>query len=226
MRFIKITSLLLFFCLSANVNAQIGLQLGYSNVGTNFEFDENFTAFAPSYVVGLDYWFRLKEQRVEFYPQLSYLFSGTETYNNNFGSGEEVEQSISMPAIKLNVRFYPMDFKGDCNCPTFSKQGDTFQKGFFIFASAGYNFLQKTTNSAFASSSDNSESLFSYGLGAGLDIGLSDFVTISPFVSYERTASKGTWDLHPCDLCDKVEDVSFLSPLTVGIHTEFRWKKY
>ena len=203
------------------------LAIQISNVGTNFEFDEDFTGFAPSYVVGLDYWFRLKNQRVEFYPQLSYLISGKEKYNSSFDTNEAIEQSITMPALKMNVRFYPMDFKGDCNCPTFSKQGDTFQKGFFIFASAGYNLLQKTSKSSLIDGTETvSQSLFSYGIGAGIDIGLSDFVTISPFVSYERTASKGVWDLNPCDLCDKALDESFLTPLTIGIHTEFRWKKY
>jgi len=217
---------ILFLCFSAlvftqNVNAQIGISGTYTSVNTDFEFDRDFSGFAPSYTFGIDYWFRLKNQRVEFYPQLSWLRSSTEEYDNLNMPGETVSQQFNLYSLKLNTRLYPFDFNGDCNCPTWKKEGSTFSKGFYFMATVGAGSLDQNS---FESGGTNA-TIFSYGLGTGLDIGLSNFLTLSPFVTYERTTST-EWILHPCDVCDLIPDNSILNPFSVGLHLQYRWKDY
>lgn len=220
----NILFLFLFFGFSQTATAQIGISAAYSNVGTNFEFHNDFKGFNPSMSFGVDYWFRLKNYRVEFYPQLSFLQSSTETYLNKFQETEELSQSLQMIGGKLNTRFYIFDIEGDCDCPTWSKDGDVFKKGFFLLATGGVHNLTQTSGRA-TGESTVSDVAFTYGGGIGLDIGLSEYLTLSPFVTYELTNST-TWSLHPCDFCGQVADESKLTPLTAGLHLQYRWKKY
>lgn len=217
----------IFFCVlltyffNVNLTAQIGISGTYTSVNTDFEFDKDFPGFAPSYTLGVDYWFRLKNQRVEFYPQLSFLKSSREEYNNINMNGETAVQQFELYSLKLNTRIYPFDFKGDCNCPTWKKEGPTFNKGFYFMATLGGGSLDQNS---FESGGANS-TVFSYGGGLGLDIGLSKFLTLSPFLIYERTTST-EWILHPCDVCDLIPDNSILNPFSVGLHLQYRWKEY
>ena len=217
---ILLIGLLLTF-LVKNLNAQIGISGTYTSVNTDFEFDKDFPGFAPSYSFGVDYWFRLKNQRVEFYPQLSFLKSSREEYRNQNMDGETVAQQFELYSLKLNTRVYPFDFNGDCNCPTWKKEGPTFNKGFYFLATLGGGSLDQNS---FESGGANA-TVFSYGAGMGLDIGLSKFLTLSPFLTYERTTSTD-WILHPCDVCDQIPDNTILNPFSVGLHLQYRWKEY
>ncbi len=224
MKFIKILAFsftVLFFTL--NLSAQIGVSGTYTTVNTDFEFDKEFPGFSPATTFGIDYWFRLKNQRVEFYPQISWLRSGTESYLNNFDQSENIDLRMDVYSLKLNTRIYPFDFKGDCNCPTWKKDGTTFNKGFYFMATFGYGVLNQSRTGdggGFAPTS-----LGSFGGGFGLDVGLSKYLTLSPFLTYERTTSAG-WVLHPCDTCDQILDNTILNPLSVGLHLQYRWKDY
>lgn len=213
----------LFF--AQNAVAQIGFSGTYTSVNTDFEFDKDFPGFAPSYTFGVDYWFRLKNQRVEFYPQLSMLRSSKEEYASvNFG-GETSGQQFNMYSLKLNTRVYPFDFNGDCNCPTWKKEGPTFNKGFYFLATFGGGMLDQIGFRNGEESESSAATAISYGVGMGLDFGLSKFLTISPFLTYERTTSTD-WILHPCDICDQFPDNSILNPFSVGLHLQYRWKEY
>ena len=222
MKFFKILliGILSVFTAQSTV-AQIGISGTYTTVNTDFEFDKDFPGFAPSYTYAIDYWFRLKNQRVEFYPQLSLLNSSREEYNNMNMSGETVAQQFELYSLKLNTRIYPFDFKGDCNCPTWKKEGPTFNKGFYFMATIGGGSLDQNS---FESGGVNN-TVFSYGGGLGLDIGLSKFLTLSPFIVYERTTSTD-WNLHPCEVCDQIPDNTILNPFSVGLHLQYRWKEY
>ncbi|PSR09781.1 MAG: hypothetical protein DA408_07365 [Bacteroidetes bacterium] len=128
---------------------------------------------------GIDYWFRLKNARIEFLPTLAY---------------SRQEQTITPDRLALDTRtqgyhffftthIYFLDLAGDCDCPTWSKEGPTLQKGIFLQISPGVSYFDyaitdratdtKTTFTA-------NDTAFSLGLGLGFDLGLSDFLTLTP----------------------------------------------
>lgn len=135
--------------------------------------------FSSNFEVGVDYWFRLKNKRVEFTPELLYgLQTKTEA------------SSLTYFGFNWNTSFYVFDLSGDCDCPTFSKQGPSIQKGFFINIAPGVLYsLRNVSNEVTELSLDNQQINFRLGVGVGFDIGISDLLTISPMVSYNISPS-------------------------------------
>ena len=123
---------------------------------------------------GVDYWFRLKNVRVEFLPELNYA-----SYESELNG--DLSLSVNTYSLFWNTNFYLFDFEGDCDCPTFSKQGPSLQKGFFLQVSPGisyFNFdsqVQDNQNSS-------SDLAFSIGGAVGIDFGVSDLITITPML--------------------------------------------
>jgi len=73
--------------------------------------------------VGLGYWFRLKNKRMEFIPEVSYMSLA--------GDGVGGLGDLTGFNVNANIFIYPLDFHSDCNaCPTFSKDGGLIKKGF------------------------------------------------------------------------------------------------
>lgn len=123
---------------------------------------------------GLDYWFRLKNNRIEFYPELNYA-QLTKNWEN------VLDLKLNMYSIYLNTQIYFLDFAGDCDCPTFSKEGTFIDRGLFLLLSPGYS-LQRLETKQFEGLEENVESnAFNFGAGLGLDIGISDAITITPY---------------------------------------------
>ncbi len=121
------------------------------------------------YEVGLNYWFRLPTKRVEFMPTIYY---GSANYSS------PATGKFSEVGVQFKTNIYPFDFGGDCDCPTFGKQGPQLQKGFFLQLSPGYALYR----SSGIGETDNRTG-FTLGGGVGLDIGLSNLVTITPVAS-------------------------------------------
>ena len=195
MRFILVFSLLIT---SLTVFAQFGIRAGYGS--TSFKdwegfayrrIDVNKASFLNSGLnVGVDYWFRLKKRRIEFMPELGYTqFAASSVDGYNY--------SLSSFNAYLNVHVYLLDLAEDCNCPTFSKQGNTIKKGFFIHAAPFFRYyIQEAEGSQ--SLSGNSTGI-GIRAGAGIDIGLSDFLTLTPMVAYEATGKSNWKDLSTLD---------------------------
>ena len=191
MRFILVFSLLIT---SLTVFAQFGIRAGYGS--TSFKdwegfayrrIDVNKASFLNSGLnVGVDYWFRLKKRRIEFMPELGYTqFAASSVDGYNY--------SLSSFNAYFNVHVYLLDLAEDCNCPTFSKQGNTIKKGFFIHAAPFFRYyIQEAEGSQ--SLSGNSTGI-GIRAGAGIDIGLSDFLTLTPMVAYEATGKSNWKDL-------------------------------
>ena len=80
----------------------------------------------------------------------------------------------------MNTNIYFLDLLGDCNCPTFSKQGPTINKGIFLQLSPGLTYWNQSYTSQ---SGDNEASniTFSIAAGLGVDIGITDLITLTPF---------------------------------------------
>lgn len=163
--------------LSQKTEAQVGINLAYQlNQTDGWLADEvSGSVLADGYKVGLDYWFRLKNQRIEFMPELSYAFYESAPAANTY------DFRIEFFSLQFNTNIYLLDLLNDCNCPTFSKQNDFFQKGFFIRLAPGVTGIRFNGKQATMEPNSRLGQLQPMlALGAGLDIGISDLMTISP----------------------------------------------
>jgi hypothetical protein len=130
------------------------------------EADRSF--YFPGVYLGLDYWFRLKDQRIEFHPELSYRQN-------------EKDYTFKMYGFHVNTNFYFLDFFDDCMCPTFGKKDPIFKKGLFFQLSPGISYMtMEVLNGASDVAGPEEKWIFDVGAGFGLDIGLSNYVTVTP----------------------------------------------
>lgn len=165
------------------VKAQFGINAGYQvNQIDGWALNTNGITSditGNGVAVGLDYWFRLKNQRIEFLPELNYTsFESIHFENNDFI--DEVGFKIEFFSFYFNTNIYLLDFLGDCDCPTFSKQNNFFKKGFFIQISPGLTLPNFEYTNDQASQSGSIQA--NIALGAGLDIGLTDLITLTPLI--------------------------------------------
>ena len=214
------------FCLICQkAEGQYGVRATY-NINQVFawsEFFDNLNAsnnniLNQSLSFELDYWLRLPNHRIEFYPYLSYHQANTVVLSGE-GAGA-TEQSIGLRQFGLGLisHIYLLDLVGDCDCPTFSKQGGFVKKGFFLLGGIGVVRSDKTTGQTY-----NDANLdFSARLGAGLDIGLTDFVTLSPFVQYQYFPSVSWHDLGTDFQTTPQHVESALGQLQFGLRIGFR----
>lgn len=190
---------IIFFALvfiGQSVYGQIGIRTKYLKNGidddqTNFisKVGSIDDALSTGYGLGIDFWIRLKTKRVEFLPELGINYSQT-----SFET-EITQYSLDYNYLyfNLNTRIYPMDFEGDCDCPTFSNQSTLIKKGFYFELSPGVGYYTSHYDSSLPTVSNpegetNTATLdaFSYkiGVAVGLDIGLSNLLTINPYAMY------------------------------------------
>lgn len=181
---------LTFFCISTASIAQYGARVKY-NLNTFSGFDDyieqstagsNDKIFASNIGIGLDYWFRLKNYRIEFLPEVT---MGLKT-SNEFDSNNIVSTTdFSSFGFNFNTQVYIFDLEGDCDCPTFSKQGPSLGKGIFLNISPGILYSTKAIDSELLDpASEESQVNFKIGVGIGYDIGISDLFTITPMFNY------------------------------------------
>lgn len=134
--------------------------------------------------VGVDYWFRLKKYRLEFFPSLQFQFA-----HENVTLSDATKGALNWSVIDFTplIQFYPLDFKNDCKCPTFSKQGQFLKKGLFIQAAPGIGFSHLVGKNTEVDQISNWIGLARVGMG--IDIGISDLITVSPAVNYQFSQS-------------------------------------
>lgn len=146
----------------------------------------------------LEYGFRLKSKRLEFHPGLGYRFTFFNHGDKDYSKDNVYGYSNSLD-LDFNTSVYPFDFAGDCDCPTWRKEGTLIKKGFFFEVSPGLAFqtmhLEDWPSEGYEGYLPNTSSnlLFKISLGAGLDIGLSEEFTITPLFSWTKL-SNGTWE--------------------------------
>lgn len=175
--------LILFFpilLLPTRGPAQWALRAGYA-IGQSKTLEDLAIARSGPFAL-LEYGFRLKKHRIEFHPGIGYRASLR---------GPDPEGRINSLEVDFGIAAYPFDFDGDCNCPTFSKEGDVLKKGFFLELLPGLSWQQfkRTANlpgmQAPLTSRDD-QAAFKLGLSMGLDLGLSDRWTFTPMIMYQR----------------------------------------
>jgi len=232
---------LVFTLFCTGLSAQFGISAKYnSNSYSIWEdyFDDEFQPFASdihstSYEFGINYWKRLKDKRIEFLPEISFS-----VYNSFEASALD---PVTLPNFDLSMRsfhfsipthFYFLDINNDCNCPTFSKQSDFLAKGLYFFLSPGISYNINEVTFASGETTNASESGIAYRIGAGLgyDFGLSDLLTITPFVSYNYGFSNSSKHLDRVTeaicapaICEYIPaDPTNLTQLQFGLRFSFR----
>jgi len=180
----QLLMLLTFFSLSTvALNGQIGVSTKFQ-VNSHKYATESVSDASLEY--GLNYWFRFKNKRIEFLPEVVYS-----SHSEDPLLSENRFESFKRTYIGLNIptHIYPLDFEGDCNCPTFSKQGSFIKKGFHWIINPGLmsHKVDAPLREAFGTDTWSESSLvFRIGIGAGLDIGVTDLITITPFATYNK----------------------------------------
>ena len=186
--FKNIVLIILLFTIT-DASAQFGVRAKYNlnSFSTWDSFLEQSTTgeidkiFPSNIEIGVDYWFRLKNLRIEFMPEIAMGLKTSSTYST-IGA----ETNFSYFAFNMNSQIYAFDLTGDCDCPTFSKQGPSLNKGFFFNIAPGilYNTKKISLESSDPSAFESNQVNLRIGIGAGFDIGLSDLFTITPSVMY------------------------------------------
>jgi hypothetical protein len=224
-------SLFLVLSLSANAQAQVGISAHYlSGQADKWEFtfpdtrQPNISLPGEGWQLGIDYWFRLKNLRIEFLPTLAIsnqqqdLLIGSSTLNTELRAYH----------IFFNTNFYLFDFKGDCDCPTFSKEGPSLQKGVFLQLSPGYSSFNYSINDEeLQAKLESNNSQFSIGVALGFDLGLSDLLTITPQLGVRYYPSVEWETLALNDVYGFPESISPKSSLlqyAAGIRLGFRFE--
>ncbi len=169
------------FSCAVDSNAQFGVGARYSDIKDAywhevFETHNRATYSDQLISVYALYWFRLKKKRIEFLPEVGY------TRSLNKGS-EEFSARFSNMYAQVNVDFYFLDLGDDCNCPTFSKQGNVLKRSLFAEISPGIEFrkfIWDHQGSCETCSFTLSKTVPKVYTGLGFDIGVSDLVTITP----------------------------------------------
>ncbi len=174
---LRYLTICLFLLIAANLSAQFGINASYFMPEAKVLMPEGsesveFKANGPA--VGINYWFRLKNKRIEFLPEFNYSTANESLENLSF------DAKIQHFNVYFNTRIYFLNFAGDCDCPTFSKEGPTLEKGLFLQLSPGFSYVTQTY--AWGDKTRETDvSTFSIGAGLGFDVGINDYVTVTPF---------------------------------------------
>ncbi len=216
----KLSILILFITCSYSLHGQWGVRAGF-NINNTSSWDEYFSTvenrpqsvFESSVSFEVDYWTRLRNQRIEFYPYLSFHQATSELAVSR--------TSLTLRQIGGGVKthIYLFDLIDDCDCPTFSKQGGLVKKGFFFLGGIGVDFAQK----AVADEALRDGNIDVRGtIGIGLDIGLNDLVTISPFVAFNRYFDVSWHEIGNSFGQPGVDASSNINQLQIGVRIGFR----
>jgi hypothetical protein len=170
--------------------AQWGLMVNYSNnQAENWKLGDNpdgsfqeRSILGQGYSASLDYRLRIPRTRIEFLPALGMgRAARTFTESPNSRIAPPLEFSVRYAGFNLPVHIYFLDLDGDCDCPTFSRQGPSLKKGLFLMISAGINYLDLSLENQTANI-DQGSWAGNLGVGLGLDLGLNKRLTISPLL--------------------------------------------
>ena len=207
----QFTIILILFILSwSNVsNAQIGIHSQYiiQDIPQLEVPSYNNTTLNNLYSLGFSYWFRLKKVRWEISPTLY--------YSSQFQTSNDSEDAFSQNSYSIHVQnnFYLMDFKNDCMCPTFSKQGEWIRKGLYVYGAPGFVINEFKINNLGL----KKDSQFYGEVGVGIDIGLNNVITISPSLGYRQLFGVDTFEI--------IRTKSSYNQLVGGVKLMLRWDK-
>ncbi len=195
----KLWATVIFISLCFISNAQFSVSAKYG-INSFPEWEEIFLDggldqddfIGDGFEYGFSYWFRLKNYRVEFLPEVSYQ-NLSHTLSNNTATQFEKESFF----FTFNTQFYTLDIEGDCNCPTWGKDGSFIEKGFFVGVSPGIGYHNLSSQlmgpSIETAPVEVKKWAFRLGVSAGLDIGILEWLTLTPYATLNYTPAL-TWD--------------------------------
>jgi len=181
------------------------------------------------YQVGINFWVKpLEDYRFEVYPELQGGYTSQEIQSE---TTTELFQLTNV-GFNLNMNLYLLNFLSDCDCPTFSKQESFFEKGFFLQVSPGYHYFRGEYEVASATdlrSNIMNDFVPKLGIGVGVDIGVSDLITLTPMVKYDRYFGAEWDDLRTTitneSSLDTSNNESHINRFTYGLHIGIRWRQ-
>lgn len=186
----RLFPLFLFLLIGFSLQAQFGINASYRfNDAQDWQFYRNGDTDRPIEILadgpafGLDFWFRLKNARVEFLPELNFA---------RYTTDDLIDFEADYYSFFFNTNFYFLDFMGDCDCPTWSKEGPTLEKGLFLQLSPGVSYVDQSVSEDRQLLEGNALS-FSVGAALGFDIGISDLLTVTPMAG-ARYYFPTTWE--------------------------------
>ena len=173
-RNISFVLLIIFFVFKAQ--SQVGINGRFINPNLSKLIDDR-SEVKSGFGFGVDSWFRLKKKRIEFMPELGLEFYKVET----FGIWPSITE-MSSYYFMFKTNFYLLNFNEDCNCPTFSKDGNTISKGFYLSVAPEIKYINRKSDIP------ENDLIGGVVIGAGLDIGVTELLTITPNIGYELTS--------------------------------------
>lgn len=197
--YLPLLSLIPCICFG-QVSANLRYLFGKSETLTLKEFDQN------GIHASLEYHLRLKEKRIEFRPGLGYRF----TYGPSSSLGD-----ISSIDFDLGTAVYPFDFGGDCDCPTFSKDGNLVKKGFFLEVIPGvaYQMIKRIEYQSGDPGNlpvKSKNFVWKIGGAAGIDIGISEHFTLTPMLSFTWLSNEEWTSLEEDGISGDLPDYAYL----------------
>lgn len=199
-----------------SAKAQFGVSTEFRSYPVaDFESIVGENLFDANYGISIDYWMRLENYRWEMMPTISASLSPSKTTTFL----ESADISLSTARFQFKNNFYLLDFKNDCNCPTFSKQSGWFKKSFYLQVAPSYGLNRLTMETTELGVQRNTKHLFELGLGAGFDFGFSDLITLSPYFNYVIT---NRFDQNLFPSTSSVYEPSNLNHFVVGLRLGLR----
>ena len=185
MRFLFLIFAILFYTNSAFAQLQGGISGTYFTQNlpnwetTIFGFRSNEQLLKSGFGQAVD----LKIAGFDNYRIQFHLNVGT---NNATTSLENRQFKLRKNDISLSGKIFFLSLEADCDCPTFSREAGLLEKGLFAEFITGASFFQAEMGEENTIISEDNGTAFKVGFGLGVEIGINDYVTISPFVRYQR----------------------------------------
>lgn len=185
MRFLFLIFAVLFYTNSAFAQLQGGISGTYFTQSlpnwetTIFGFRSNEQLLKSGFGQAVD----LKIAGFDNYRIQFHLNVGT---NNATTSLENRQFKLRKNDISLSGKIFFLSLEADCDCPTFSREAGLLEKGLFAEFITGASFFQAEMGEENTIISEDNGTAFKVGFGLGVEIGINDYVTISPFVRYQR----------------------------------------
>jgi hypothetical protein len=181
MNFFKTPILFLLFFIPFTSNAQIGISAGGTlNRAEGWvitDLNNNLKNNLPgnSLFLSLTYEFSIQKYRIAIVPEV-----GGALFKNEIADlGTFTNKTFR---FQLNTHIYFLDFRGDCDCPTFSKKGSPLKKGLFLNVAPGISYFANTVNPLTSPTTDYFIKP-NIGTGLGYDIGLTKNITLTTFTN-------------------------------------------
>ncbi len=190
MNFFKNPILFLLFFVPFTSDGQIGISSGGTlNRAEGWvitDLNNNLKNNLPgnSLFLSLTYEFSIQKYRIAVVPE----FGGALFKNEITDLGTFTNKTYR---FQLNTHIYFLDFRGDCDCPTFSKKGSPLKKGLFLNVAPGISYFANTVNPLSSPTTDHFIKP-NIGTGLGYDIGLTKNITLTTFTN-AYFFSKLTW---------------------------------